>query len=276
MTCKAHYSQSMHEGVKDLIKGLLTLDPDRRISSLVMLKGQYFMNELDFDKVLMRQMKPTFEPSKDHLNCDPTYELEEMIIESKPLHKKKKRLAKQNSKRGELSRQASVDSENTTEEENIYKYFKVYNREKVKYDEEHSDKQEEVVEEVRKQSLREEAEKPSIRGIRVNESFDYEDEDEDLDKVENSSFDLPDVPDFKQRLSVHSAIEVGGGRRHSGKSVTFSDRRLSDYTCYSRQDPNKLSERTGIIKPMLKDRRLSDMTGQKTSVIDNGNSTGNS
>lgn len=35
---------------------------------------------------------------KEHLNCDPTYELEEMIIETKPLHKKKKRLAKQNSK----------------------------------------------------------------------------------------------------------------------------------------------------------------------------------
>lgn len=35
---------------------------------------------------------------KDHLNCDPTYELEEMIIESKPLHKKKKRLAKMTSK----------------------------------------------------------------------------------------------------------------------------------------------------------------------------------
>ena len=34
---------------------------------------------------------------KDHLNCDPTFELEEMIIESKPLHKKKKRLAKRNS-----------------------------------------------------------------------------------------------------------------------------------------------------------------------------------
>lgn len=33
------------------------------------------------------------------MNCDPTYELEEMIIEAKPLHKKKKRLAKQNSKR---------------------------------------------------------------------------------------------------------------------------------------------------------------------------------
>jgi len=29
------------------------------------------------------------------LNCDPTYELEEMIIEAKPLHKKKKRLLRQ-------------------------------------------------------------------------------------------------------------------------------------------------------------------------------------
>jgi serine/threonine kinase 32 len=31
---------------------------------------------------------------KGRLNCDPTFELEEMILESKPLHKKKKRLAK--------------------------------------------------------------------------------------------------------------------------------------------------------------------------------------
>ena len=36
---------------------------------------------------------------KDHLNCDPTFELEEMIIEAKPLHKKKKRLMKQRSLR---------------------------------------------------------------------------------------------------------------------------------------------------------------------------------
>lgn len=31
---------------------------------------------------------------KGRLNCDPTFELEEMILEAKPLHKKKKRLAK--------------------------------------------------------------------------------------------------------------------------------------------------------------------------------------
>lgn len=36
---------------------------------------------------------------RDHLNCDPTFELEEMIIEARPLHKKKKRLAKQRSVR---------------------------------------------------------------------------------------------------------------------------------------------------------------------------------
>ena len=38
---------------------------------------------------------------KDHLNCDPTYELEEMIIEANPLHKKKKRLAKQSSRKSD-------------------------------------------------------------------------------------------------------------------------------------------------------------------------------
>nr|CAD7457520.1 unnamed protein product [Timema tahoe] len=42
---------------------------------------------------------PPYTPLKDHLNCDPTFELEEMIIETKPLHKKKKRLAKQRSLR---------------------------------------------------------------------------------------------------------------------------------------------------------------------------------
>ena len=34
---------------------------------------------------------------KDHLNCDPTFELEEMIVETQTLHKKKKRLAKHHS-----------------------------------------------------------------------------------------------------------------------------------------------------------------------------------
>ena len=49
-----------------------------------------------------------FVVQKNHLNYDPTYELEEMIIESKPLHKKKKRLAKQNSRRSESGSNVSL------------------------------------------------------------------------------------------------------------------------------------------------------------------------
>jgi serine/threonine kinase 32 len=47
-------------------------------------------------------------PQRDHLNCDPTFELEEMIVETRPLHKKKKRLAKQRSLR-EMQGSPSVD-----------------------------------------------------------------------------------------------------------------------------------------------------------------------
>ncbi|XP_065071129.1 serine/threonine-protein kinase 32C-like isoform X2 [Rhopilema esculentum] len=47
---------------------------------------------------------------RDNLNCDPTYELEEMIIESKPLHKKKKRLHKQLSKKVSASAESNSTS----------------------------------------------------------------------------------------------------------------------------------------------------------------------
>ncbi|KAK3096199.1 hypothetical protein FSP39_024359 [Pinctada imbricata] len=130
-TMKVHYSSTWHDGCKDLIKHLLCLDPDRRICSLEALQLHSFMSDVDFDRVLSRQIKPSFVPSREHLNCDPTYELEEMIIEAKPLHKKKKRLAKQNSRR-ELTRQtSSIESDVGTDgEENIFKYFKTYNRER--------------------------------------------------------------------------------------------------------------------------------------------------
>ncbi|XP_042891729.1 serine/threonine-protein kinase Nek4-like isoform X2 [Penaeus japonicus] len=62
---------------------------------------------------------------KDHLNCDPTFELEEMIIESRPLHKKKKRLSKQKSIR---ETQSSISG--TTEGEAVvYEGMLVFNRE---------------------------------------------------------------------------------------------------------------------------------------------------
>lgn len=89
--------------MRDLLNRLLTLAPGSRVSNLKELKQAKAMKQMDFDKVLNKQIKPPFTPPKDHLNCDPTFELEEMIIETKPLHKKKKRLAKQRSVRENFS-----------------------------------------------------------------------------------------------------------------------------------------------------------------------------
>lgn len=83
--------------IRELLDRLLTLAPGARVSTLKELKYITIMSELDFDMVLSKKIKPAFTPPKDHLNCDPTHELEEMIIEERPLHKKKKRLAKQRS-----------------------------------------------------------------------------------------------------------------------------------------------------------------------------------
>lgn len=87
--------------MSQLLNSLLTLDPNHRLTTLCQLKQLQAMNKLDFDRVYLKQVKPIFTPSKNHLNCDPTFELEEMIIEARPLHKKKKRLAKQRSLRSQ-------------------------------------------------------------------------------------------------------------------------------------------------------------------------------
>ena len=70
---------------------------------------------------------------KDHLNYDPMYELEEMIIEEKPLHKKKKRLAKQNCRKEDAANDASIKQPVDTLEvplRRITHEYKTYNREK--------------------------------------------------------------------------------------------------------------------------------------------------
>ncbi|XP_050399392.1 serine/threonine-protein kinase 32B [Patella vulgata] len=129
---KPHFSSSLDENLRDLLKQLLEVDPDNRISSLAHLKQHPLMADMDFEKIYNKEIKPAFVPSKDHLNCDPTYELEEMIIETKPLHKKKKRLAKQNSRRsGELMSQSSEEMDET--QKHLMKLnddFEAYNRER--------------------------------------------------------------------------------------------------------------------------------------------------
>lgn len=85
------------------------------------------MADVDWESVEAVNVQPGFVPPKDHLNCDPTYELEEMIIEAKPLHKKKKRLKKLSSR---IESEEEMDPVQLCLEE-IKKDFKIYNREKL-------------------------------------------------------------------------------------------------------------------------------------------------
>ncbi|KAL1138186.1 hypothetical protein AAG570_009878, partial [Ranatra chinensis] len=124
-TSPVHYSPKWTSVVVDLLSRLLCVAPGARLSSLDELKKVPYFKSVDFDAIFEKQIKPPFTPPRDHLNCDPTFELEEMIVEAKPLHKKKKRLAKQRSLRGSLS----VEMPECEIESQLSK-FHTYNREK--------------------------------------------------------------------------------------------------------------------------------------------------
>ncbi|XP_055678994.1 serine/threonine-protein kinase 32A [Lutzomyia longipalpis] len=111
------YPRYWSENFVDLINRLLEPDPGGRISSLRELKRTQIFRHTDFEAIQQKKTIPPFKPPKDHLNCDPSLELEEMIVETKPLHKKKKRLAKQR----------SIQKENDVES-TLIKEFIVYNR----------------------------------------------------------------------------------------------------------------------------------------------------
>uniref|UniRef100_A0A182N901 Protein kinase domain-containing protein n=1 Tax=Anopheles dirus TaxID=7168 RepID=A0A182N901_9DIPT len=102
---------------------LLNVHPGARISTLKELHLTKLLRGTDLERVLAKRTNPPFKPSKDHLNCDPSLELEEMIVETKPLHKKKKRLAKQRSVHKENNDQ--LHSQLDTQ---LLKEFLVYNR----------------------------------------------------------------------------------------------------------------------------------------------------
>ncbi|NWU66621.1 ST32A kinase, partial [Pterocles burchelli] len=77
-----------------LLLQLLEPNPEKRFSQLKDIQGSPYLSDVNWDAVLQKRIMPEFIPTKGRLNCDPAFELEEMILESKPLHKKKKRLAK--------------------------------------------------------------------------------------------------------------------------------------------------------------------------------------
>ncbi|KAI1303176.1 Serine/threonine-protein kinase 32B [Halotydeus destructor] len=81
-----------------LLQRLMCYSPSDRISSVHQLQTRCsYSKRYDVSAMLRKQVSPPYVPPKDQLNCDPTFELEEMIIETNPLHKKKKRLSKQQS-----------------------------------------------------------------------------------------------------------------------------------------------------------------------------------
>lgn len=117
-------------GMEHLIRSLLTRDPSSRPSSLSEVQASPYLADVDWEAVLQKSVPPGFVPNKHRLNCDPTFELEEMILESRPLHKKKKRLAKSRNQPSNplpTHMQRSLDS--------LAEDFIAFNREKMKQQE---------------------------------------------------------------------------------------------------------------------------------------------
>ncbi|KAK7925813.1 hypothetical protein WMY93_008123 [Mugilogobius chulae] len=116
----------------ELLRGqLLCIDVQKRISCLAELQDLDYMSDVNWDAVLGKQLAPGFIPNKRRLNCDPTFELEEMILESKPLHKKKKRLARKTKEQGG-SDGSPENGQLQQRLDNVQRDFIIFNREKSK------------------------------------------------------------------------------------------------------------------------------------------------
>ncbi|TKS83076.1 Serine/threonine-protein kinase 32A [Collichthys lucidus] len=114
--------------MKSLLRKLLCIDVQKRISCLAELQDLDYMSDVNWDAVLSKQLPPGFIPNRRRLNCDPTFELEEMILESKPLHKKKKRLARKSKDQG--SDGSPQNGQLQQRLDNVQRDFIVFNREK--------------------------------------------------------------------------------------------------------------------------------------------------
>nr|XP_021481954.1 serine/threonine-protein kinase 32A [Meriones unguiculatus] len=125
------YPSAWSPEMVSLLKKLLEPNPDQRFSHLTDIQNFPYMSDMNWDAVLQKRLVPGFIPTKDRLNCDPTFELEEMILESKPLHKKKKRLAKREKMRKCDPSQTCLLQEHL---DAVQKEFIIFNREKVKRD----------------------------------------------------------------------------------------------------------------------------------------------
>ncbi|XP_047281068.1 serine/threonine-protein kinase 32C isoform X3 [Homo sapiens] len=97
-TVSVQYVPTWSKEMVALLRKLLTVNPEHRLSSLQDVQAAPALAGVLWDHLSEKRVEPGFVPNKGRLHCDPTFELEEMILESRPLHKKKKRLAKNKSR----------------------------------------------------------------------------------------------------------------------------------------------------------------------------------
>uniref|UniRef100_A0A8C5CRX9 Serine/threonine kinase 32C n=1 Tax=Gadus morhua TaxID=8049 RepID=A0A8C5CRX9_GADMO len=112
-TVSVQYNPAWPKDLVALMRKLLTVNPEHRFSSLSLMQTSPYLAHVNWDAVYEKKMDAGFVPNKGRLHCDPTFELEEMILESRPLHKKKKRLAKNR------SRDNSKDSQSVSNQQPI-------------------------------------------------------------------------------------------------------------------------------------------------------------
>ena len=62
---------------------MASIDRSIPVPSFQSLKSQKLMSNINVSSLMKKRLPPPFVPNNESLNCDPTYELEEMIIESK-------------------------------------------------------------------------------------------------------------------------------------------------------------------------------------------------
>uniref|UniRef100_A0A8C9VH69 non-specific serine/threonine protein kinase n=1 Tax=Scleropages formosus TaxID=113540 RepID=A0A8C9VH69_SCLFO len=139
-TNSVYYCPTWSKDMVTLLRKLLTVNPEHRCSSLAHVQAIPCLSEVDWQMVYEKRVEAGFVPNKGRLHCDPTFELEEMILESRPLHKKKKRLAKSR------SRDSSKDSQSENDYlqeclEVVQQEFVIFNREKLKKRQEEASQQ---------------------------------------------------------------------------------------------------------------------------------------
>uniref|UniRef100_A0A670I7X9 Serine/threonine kinase 32C n=1 Tax=Podarcis muralis TaxID=64176 RepID=A0A670I7X9_PODMU len=95
-TVSVQYVTGWSKDTVALLRKLLTVNPEHRFSSLASIQTSSYLSNVDWDEICEKKVEAGFVPNKGRLHCDPTFELEEMILESRPLHKKKRGLQRIN------------------------------------------------------------------------------------------------------------------------------------------------------------------------------------